>query len=235
MSKEPHPRLERNGALELENLPTDPRRVKAFAAFFKNYMSVSAVVVAALPIPATALGAIETFANDRRMLSLFTSLFCFLTLGFIFYQRHALARWLFPEFTVEEFVHPLELTHREALRLVRWGKRATMMLLPLILILLASLFAVSYLDMIEQGVREIVQGPDVKFSSREEVLSSGMLLSNRWTIEARKYYVGMFVCAEAAFILMATKEYLQDLLKVTDVEVMRGKRFSPRDSRPNET
>ncbi len=33
-------------------------------------------------------------------------------------------------------------------------------------------------------------------------------------------YIGMFVCAEAAFILMAIKEYIQDVLKLSDVEII---------------
>src|SRR5438046_1398210 len=77
-------------------LPTDPRRVRAFASFFKNYMSISSVIVAALPIPVTAFGALPTFADQKAILSTYTSLFCFLVLGFIFYVRHGLAHWMFP-------------------------------------------------------------------------------------------------------------------------------------------
>src|SRR5438132_11804807 len=80
-----------------EHLPADPRRIQAFARFFKNYMSVSSFVVAALPIPITSLGLIPTFADHRTLLATYTSLFCFLLLGFVFYVRHTLARWMFPE------------------------------------------------------------------------------------------------------------------------------------------
>ena len=34
-------------------------------------------------------------------------------------------------------------------------------------------------------------------------------------------YVGMFVTAEAAFILMALREYLQDVLKISDTSLIR--------------
>ena len=37
------------------------------------------------------------------------------------------------------------------------------------------------------------------------------------------YYVGIFVFAEAAFVFMALREYVQDLLGITDVDVIRGK------------
>ena len=127
-----------------EILPTDPRRVKAFASFFKNYMSVSSLIVAAVPIPVTAFNALPTFADHRAPLATYTSLFCFLALGFTFYLRHTLARWMFPQLVA-----------------------ASADLLPL--------------------------------------------------------YIGMFVCAEAAFILMATREYVQDLLLLSDLEVIHGR------------
>jgi len=35
-------------------------------------------------------------------------------------------------------------------------------------------------------------------------------------------YIGIFVFAEASFILMAIKEYLQDLLKLSDLDLIKG-------------
>jgi len=75
--------------------PLEPRRVQTFAHFFKRYMTVSSVVTAALPIPVTAARLIPTFKAQIAILSTYTSLFCFLALGFIFYSRHQLARWMF--------------------------------------------------------------------------------------------------------------------------------------------
>lgn len=69
-------------------------RVKRFANFFKSYMSVWTLVVAALPIPAGAFKLIPTFEAQRNSLSVYTSLFCFLSLGFIFFQRHRLGRYM---------------------------------------------------------------------------------------------------------------------------------------------
>ena len=75
--------------------PTEPARVKAFARFFKGYMSLWSVVAAALPIPVTALRFIPTYGAHTKFLSTYASLFCFLLLGFIFYCRHPIARWMF--------------------------------------------------------------------------------------------------------------------------------------------
>jgi hypothetical protein len=38
------------------------------------------------------------------------------------------------------------------------------------------------------------------------------------------YYIALFLSIEAAFILMAIKEYLQDVLGFDDVELIRGPR-----------
>jgi hypothetical protein len=75
--------------------PTQASRVKGFAAFFKSYMSVWTLVVAALPIPVGAFKLIPTFESQRSYLSVYTSLFCFLSLGFIFFERHRLGGYLF--------------------------------------------------------------------------------------------------------------------------------------------
>lgn len=78
--------------------PKDPTRVKNFARFFKGYMNIWSIVTASLPIPLTAVGAIPTFKVQTWTLSTYSSLFCFLVLGFIFYSRHQLARFMFPEY-----------------------------------------------------------------------------------------------------------------------------------------
>src|SRR6266404_8559416 len=75
--------------------PSQASRVKGFAAFFKSYMSVWTLVVAALPIPVGAFKLIPTFESQRSYLSVYTSLFCFLSLGFIFFERHRLGGYLF--------------------------------------------------------------------------------------------------------------------------------------------
>jgi hypothetical protein len=67
-------------------------RLNHFAQFFKNYMSVWALIVATLPIPVTELKLIPTFSAHISILSVYTTLFCFLTLAFIFFKRHTLVK-----------------------------------------------------------------------------------------------------------------------------------------------
>ncbi len=75
--------------------PTEASRVRGFARFFRSYMSVWTLVVAALPIPVGTFKLIPTFEVQRSYLSVYTSLFCFLSLGFIFFQRHRLGYYMF--------------------------------------------------------------------------------------------------------------------------------------------
>jgi hypothetical protein len=251
-----------------ESLPTDPKRVRAFATFFKNYMSVSSLVVAALPIPATALGALPTFSDYKASLSTYTSLFCFLTLGFIFYMRHSLARWMFPstsavpksrgdsapeasQLTPEEKARADELEEERRyaeevtqLRLARRSNNRSFVIgiLPLALLLSSGCLVFLYHYYLDVAVLEIARalahprsatGPtcagldaivlDVVCSTptRDEILKQSYLAVPRGaTLMA--LYICMFVTAEAAFILMATREYVQDLLRLTDWEVIRG-------------
>jgi hypothetical protein len=76
--------------------PTQASRVRGFATFFKSYMSIWTLVVAALPIPVGAFKLIPTFEAQRSYLSVYTSLFCFLSLGYIFFRRHRLGYYMFP-------------------------------------------------------------------------------------------------------------------------------------------
>lgn len=74
---------------------TKPNRFVTFAEFFKGYMNVSAIVVAALPIPLSAFNLIPGFEVHKAFLATYTSLFCFLILAFCFYLRYRLAWWMF--------------------------------------------------------------------------------------------------------------------------------------------
>ena len=201
-------------------LPVEPRRVIAFANFFKRYMSISSVITAALPIPVTAFSLIPTYSAHTKILSTYTPLFCFLTLGFIFYIRHSLARLMFPEHLrmTAGYERPsgrIDLRHIGQ----QWMKRFVMFL-PALLILASVGCIMYYHYLLEAGLKWML--PESGFVSAEEALQyldlpyvpEGPLLM--------VLYLGIFVFAEASFILMAIKEYLQDLLELSEIELMRG-------------
>lgn len=211
--------------------PTDPKRVRAFAQFFKNYMSISALVTAALPIPITALRLIPTYKAQTGLLSVYTTLFCFLVLGFIFFSRHSLGRLLFLS-TADH--GPLLPTFRMAQRLAA--------ILPALLIVMSLVCVFSYHNLLNNSVQQQLGRPaifersirgDGETNAAESVQRSRfdtvLLYSELWDIPLGTLllgvYLGTFVFAEAAFILMAIREYLQDLLKLSEMELILGPKY----------
>ena len=218
---------------------TNPTRVKNFANFFKNYMSIWSVVVASLPIPVTAFNLIPTFNYQKNFLSTYTTLFCFLILGYIFYSRHKMAKLFFPQYYTEikraqlpvlkEEIRPYteeeilkrkwetEWTVKKSNRYIRSLQiRATLLdSIPLLFIFLSLTSAFLYNDWLEGYITTF----DITKLKRENILDLGSIPS-AYSTRLIIYYLGIFLFAEAAFILMAIKEYIQDLLKINDTSLM---------------
>jgi hypothetical protein len=203
-------------------------------------MSISSLVVASLPIPVTAFKLIPTYAAHTKILSVYTPLFCFLILGFIFYIRHYLARAMFPDLleTKPSLKRPEEpddtATEKQkrkydyAIGKYRWTlarysarrrrnsiRRFAVNSLPLICIIGALLFVYLYHVVLELSANQFSGG-----STFDEVLAhipiDRIPLGNELII----IYIGIFVTAEAAFILMAIKEYIQDLMGFNERELI---------------
>jgi hypothetical protein len=206
-------------------LPTRPQRVEAFANFFKRYMSVSTVVAAALPIPVTALHLIPTLPFQTQELSVYTPLFCFLTLAFIFYSRHVLARSMFAAYfvlsrknreqearlgrtlTTEEEDEEEKKEQLWSQRMAKARAKETLVGgLPLLLIVFSLVCVLVYRYVLYQAT--IFSRPtanDVPGGDQMKLMV---------------FYLGIFIFAEAAFVLMAIKEYLQDYLNLEDVALI---------------
>jgi len=182
--------------------PHEPERLQAFARFFKAYMGTASVVTASLPIPVAALHLIPTYAAQEKFLSTYTSLFCFLMLAYLFYVRHWLGRLMF-------FTRP-----DGHVRL-----RSIVAIVPLALILsslaLVALYhhylMASLLVFTQQGV----------MNSTNDILKSVDYREIPYSLQLTVCYLGMFLTAESAFILMALREYLQDIMKLQDAELIR--------------
>ena len=183
--------------------PREPARLKAFSQFFKNYMSLAAVVTASMPIPVSTMKLIPAFAAQSKFLSVYASLFCFLVLAFLFQCRHSLARWMFVESS---------------------GRRLVT-LLPLMLILCALGCAFAYHATIEKSIRDVqdsLLARGVPGGSSDEILRSTDYLEIPSSVRLVCLYLGIFLCAESAFVLMALREYMQDLLGLDEISLIRG-------------
>jgi hypothetical protein len=155
-------------------------------SFSKTTWGVSSVVVAALPIPVTSLDLISVPTGMSKILSVYTSMFCFLILGMIFFSRHTLARYMFPGLGLKRT--PITIIIR-------------LFTHPFIYMMACVLCVFSYHNQ--------VGWLHVGAVEYHDVLTMAALS-----------YVGIFVFAEASFILMAIKEYLQDLLKLSEVDLI---------------
>jgi hypothetical protein len=234
----------------------EPRRVRNFASFFKNYMSISAVVTASLPIPLTAAGAIPTFRAQTMYLTTYASLFCFLLLAFVFYSRHRLARWMFPK----QFAAP---TLRSSLLAFAVAS------LPMLFIFGAVSSAFRYHIVLNEALTVTEAGMTLEAARAANAPGADAALNkirtSQYTVglagplegpgeTARlalteyssfrpspgtdflaalnthripfahalmALYLGIFLLAEAAFVLMALREYLQDLLKIEELDIVK--------------
>lgn len=180
----------------------EPARFAAFAQFFKAYMGTASVVTAALPIPVASLHLIPTYAAQEKFLSTYTSLFCFLMLGYLFYIRHWLGRLMF-------------FTRADGhIRL-----RSVVAFLPLALILASLLLVGLYHHYLMASLLVFTQQGVI--SATNDILASVDYREIPYSLPLTVCYVGMFLTAESAFILMALREYLQDVLKLQDASLIR--------------
>jgi hypothetical protein len=176
--------------------------IQKFGRFFTGYMGTASLVTAALPIPVRSLHLIPAFASQEKFMNTYTSMSCFLVFAYVFYSRHALARCMF------------------ARRGGHFALRLWVSVLPVLFICGSIGCAIAY-------HHELGEALDALAAAGAR-LPSSVLLSK---IDAREIpasgglivvYLGMFVFAEVAFVLMAIREYLQDALKLEERELIFG-------------
>lgn len=178
-----------------------PHSLDSFARFYKRYLNVWSVAAAALPVPVTSLHVIPTYEAQRPFLMLYTSLFCFLLLGFAFYSRHAIARGLAPK-RAGGFAH------------------AALLLLPGVFILATFGFILAYHWTLQLSLTDLrLMGVS---ATTKVILEKADYLEIPQAVWLALWYLGMFISAEAAFILMALKEYLLDAHALTEARLERA-------------
>jgi len=180
----------------------EPMRFAAFAGFFKAYMGTASVVTASLPIPVAAFHLIPTYEAQARFLSTYTSLFCFLLLAYLFYVRHWLGRLMF--YTKPDG----DVTLRRFVSLV-----------PLLLILASLGLVFLYHHYLVDSLTVFSEIGVIKPTT--SLLNTTDYREIPGSLQLTVCYLGIFLTAEAAFILMALREYLQDVLHIQDVSLIR--------------
>jgi hypothetical protein len=175
-----------------------PTRLAVFANFFKGYMSLSTIVAASIPIPVASWKLIPIYAQQRGFLTVYASLFCFLLLAFAFSIRHRLAGPMFSK-----------------------GKAGALIAaLPPLFICLTLACIVTYHALIQQSIEQL-RLLGLHFTTTE-LLDKVDATEIPFAIALAACYVGIFIFAELAFVLMAIREYLQDLLHLDELSLLRG-------------
>lgn len=186
-------------------VPSDPKRFTAFVSYFKRYLGVWSAGAAALPIPVAKLGLIPVYQALSGSFATYVSLFCFLMLGYIFYCRHAIARWMFKR---------LKRRHGKGRRFIA--------VLPLLLIVASLASAIAYQLVLHNSVAQVAYSYSLQGRNADarQILQGATEDEIWYGVPLLVCYLGIFVCAESAFLLMAIREYLQDILKLQDAEII---------------
>lgn len=178
------------------------QRIKKFGRFFTGYMGTASILTAALPIPVKSLHLIPAFASQEKFMNTYTSMSCFLVFAYVFYIRHVLARWMFA-------------WQGDQLRISFW-----ILVLPVLCICCSIICTIAYhrelgwaLDALAIAGARLPSSVLLSKIDAREIPGSGRLFVS---------YLGMFVFAESAFVLMAIREYLQDTLKLEEQELIFG-------------
>lgn len=215
---------------------------KNFAAFFKNYMGVMPIVTAAVAPVVTAFKVLPIYSRDSKIAAALSGILGFLLLAWVFYARHAMGRAMFSSNTVPlGGLGPSPGSISARYMPLKRTRSALVILLPLLLVassvfcyyvyytrlnesvMMGQACAYAKINVMPSDVRNLrafLSGvPDNELVPRKVILQDenhpieheGVILIS---------YIGIFLFAELAFIIMATREYLQDLLGITDRQLI---------------
>jgi hypothetical protein len=173
-------------------------RLLVFANVFKGYMGVMPLVTAALAPLLTALNVIPTYDPQRKPLATIAGVLGFLLVAWLFYVRRTIA-----------------------LGSITRGYRTFFNFLPLLLIGGSIGCYVGYAHALDNSLADILAANPLV--TRTQALGA-------WTmdhaipgaIQLQLLYLGMFLFAEAAFVMMALREYANDVQGVSEYQWMFG-------------
>jgi hypothetical protein len=173
-------------------------RLSIFANVFKSYMGIMPLVTAALAPLLTALNVLPTYESQRKPLATMAGVLGFLLLAWIFYVRRTIALG--------------SITH---------GFRWIFNLLPLVLIVGSIGCYIGYANMLDTSMAAISKSnPAITRTQALATSSQDMAIPN--SVALQLSYLGMFLCAEGAFVMMALRDYCNDVRHISEYDWMFG-------------
>jgi hypothetical protein len=193
-------------------------RLRKFASFFKGYMGVMPLVTAAVAPLLTMMKAIPVYESQKTTLATYSGLLGFLLLAWVFYTRGAFVRGMVPR-------SQSSADYGTPYLIKRMMQRFTVNLLPLLLIVGSVLCFIEYLRFLDLSVSTILQAAPASSGpmSRKDILDRiGQMGAIPEASALQSFYLGIFLLAEMAFVLMALREYAYGVLKISEEEILRG-------------
>jgi hypothetical protein len=191
---------------------TTQNRLSVFAGAFKSYMGVMPLVTAALAPLLTFLRALPTYESQRTTLATLSGVLGFLMLAWLFYVRRTIALG----------------------SLVR-GFRFLINITPFLLILGTLACFIGYFQILGKSTDaalKLAGEKQWKFVAEDKSLpfNTGTDILKHWddrpipsSVPLQLAYLGIFLSAECAFVMMALREYINDTRRVSELEWMFGR------------
>jgi hypothetical protein len=171
-------------------------RFLAFANLFKGYMGVMPIITAALAPLLTAMNVLPTYASQRKPLATVAGVLGFLLVAWLFYVRRTIA-----------------------LGSIKRRIRVFFNLCPIVLILGAIICYVAYSNTLDTSVKEAAQPPVTRSQALGEWSKEHDVPNS---VQLQLLYLGMFLFCEASFVMMALREYANDVRGISEYEWMFG-------------
>ena len=176
-------------------------RLQTFATVFKSYMSVMPLATAALAPLLTAINVLPTYDSQRKPLATMAGMLGFLLLAWLFYVRRTIA-----------------------LGSISRKFRVFFNLCPLLLIIGSIVCYVRYSNALDASINAVLASNPAGKLKRGTVLGEWSHDNPAPDATALQlYYLGMFLGAEAAFVMMALREYANDVRHISEYEWMFGR------------
>lgn len=173
-------------------------RLGVFANVFKGYMSIMPMVTAALAPLLTALNVLPGYESQRKSLAVMAGVLGFLLLAWLFYVRRTIALG--------------SITH---------GFRWIFNLCPLALVLGSVLCYVGYSTAFDDSVSKVLKA-NPSLTRADAVGNWGNANQVPSSSQLQLLYLGIFLFAEAAFVMMALREYANDVRRISEYDWMFG-------------
>lgn len=224
----------------------------SYSGGLRRVFFVAALVIALLPIPVALLGLLPAYRIQTRFLLFYAPLVCLLVLAYLFYLRDALARLMFAHLLDPLPPRPLYYPERPDVRLRRFWytvRRGILALLPALLLLVSFACLLGYVERVDDSVAltsatlerpghlpdEVGQLSDhrpalpasarvaASTSVRERALAVPSTEDIPLFAELTALYIGSFLAAVIALVLMGLREYAREALGLSERDAVLGR------------